>query len=177
MAMLGSCPQAAFDGTSTLNMNEISTVATAYALAGFATDPTHFSYSGSALAQTGLSNAISNIENLYSAASGQTMETTPNGNGVVPYKAINTLGNILAACIQSNGPTSTPCSVLLSNTAALSGSAPTDTAAAALNIAHNPGANVAALFSLASRGNSFGPVALVGPQRLHAWASTSQGGG
>jgi len=45
MAAIGSCPSSTGPGTS-VTVNEVSTVAAAYALAGFATDATHVSSSG-----------------------------------------------------------------------------------------------------------------------------------
>ena len=52
MAALGTCPAAGNFLTTTpyVVVNEVSTVATAYAFAGFATDATHVGSSGTALA-------------------------------------------------------------------------------------------------------------------------------
>ncbi|HEY2861731.1 MAG TPA: hypothetical protein VGJ21_25245, partial [Terracidiphilus sp.] len=167
MAALGNCPVAGtFAGSiSFINVNEVTTVATAYAIAGFATDATHVSSSGTALAQTGIQNAFANAANLADLGSGTAVATTPGGNGTAPQSEINTLGNILAACINSDGgvtgPTNpTACYTLF--TSALSGGTtgtqPTDTATAAINIAHNPGANVATLFGLPTAQAPFAPV-------------------
>jgi len=146
MIGIGSCDSPNFS-TSFFNMDEVSTVATAYALAGFMTDPTHVSSSGSAQAMTGIAHAFSTVANLEDAGSGGVLVTTPAGNGIVPHLEINTLANILAACINSAGPSTTACTTLFSN--AMNGTvAPTDTAAAAINIAHNPGANMDNLWGL-----------------------------
>ena len=65
-----------------------------------------------------------------------------------PSSTINiSLANVLSACINSTG-TSTACSTLFSNAKDASGNLPSDTATAALNIAHNPGANITALYNL-----------------------------
>lgn len=148
MAALGTCPgSGVLSPTLTVNVDEVSTIATAFAIAGYATDPTHVSSSGTALAKTGIANAFATVTNLENLSSGVALSVTPAGNGKVPQSKINTLADILAACINSTGPSSTQCSTLLSN--AKSGSTtPTNTAAAAINIAHNPGANVATLYSL-----------------------------
>ncbi len=133
-------------------VNEVSTIAAAYAFAGYTIDPTHVGSSGTTLAQTGYSNAGDTLSNLYTQTTGVALATTPNGNGTVPQMEINTLANILAACINSTGtvtgPTNpTPCYTLFYN--AENGSTPAaDTAAAAINIAHNPGLNITNLFSL-----------------------------
>src|ERR1039458_7169186 len=150
LAVLGNCPggSSAFAaGTPFVSVNEVSTVAAAYAFAGFATDALHVSSSGTALAETGIANAFANSANLAGISTGVALATTPAGNGTVPQSEINTLANILAACVNSTGPSFAACSTLFSNaeSAGSSGTAPTDTATAAINIAHNPGANIAAL--------------------------------
>jgi len=155
MSILGNCPSSGnfLAEYPTVYINEVTTVAAAYAMAGFATDATHVSSSGTALAQTGIANAFANAANLVSIVSGTSLATTPAGNGTVPQTEINTLGNILAACVD----TSPSFSAVVCNTlfgaalsAGASGTAPTDTASAAINIAHYPGANVATLFGLPS---------------------------
>ena len=127
-------------------INEVSTVAAAYAMAGFATDATHVSNSGTALAQTGIANAFANAANLETLSTGVALSTTPAGNGTVPQTEINTLGNILASCVNTNGEGSTACTTLFTN--ALAGGT-TGTLPAAINIAHNPATNVASLYALA----------------------------
>src|SRR5579863_4809390 len=93
MAGLGSCDSPSF-GSEFVVVNEVSTIATAYALAGFMTDTTHVSSSSSALATMGLANAFSSITNLVSLNTGVALATTPGGNGTVPQSEINTLANI-----------------------------------------------------------------------------------
>ena len=155
MAALGTCGSLA--QLPNIVVNEVSTVATAYAIAGFQMDPTHVSSSSSQLATgTDLPNAFATVQNLESLSSGVALTTTPAGNGTVPQTEIYTLADILAACVNSAGPSSTPCSSLFS--AAENGnSQPTDTATAAINIAHNPGSNVAAIYGLMSPTPIFGP--------------------
>jgi hypothetical protein len=111
------------------------------------------SSSGTALAQVGIKNAFANAANLAALSTGTALATTPAGNGTVPQAEINTLANILAACVNSNG-TGPACTTLFANaeSGGSTGTQPTDTATAAINMAHNPGANVAALYGL-STGN------------------------
>ena len=66
MAILGNCPGVTFSPTTNVNLNELTTVAAAYAMAGFATDATHVSSSGTTLAQIGIANAFANAANLVS---------------------------------------------------------------------------------------------------------------
>ena len=157
MAMVGSCPSSSSPAVFA-TVNEVSTVAAAYALAGFATDSTHVSSSGTALAQVGVANAFANAANLATLGTGAALATTPAGNGTVPQAEINTLANILAACVNTNGavtgttnaPTCFTLFTRATSNGALYGTFPTDTATAAINIAHNPGSNIAALYGLAT---------------------------
>jgi streptogramin lyase len=161
LALLGTCPAVGNFVTTTpyVYMNEVSTIAAAYAMAGYATDATHVSSSGTALAKAGIQNAFATAANLDSISLGLALKTTPSGNGTVPQTEINTLANILAACINSAGPSATNCSTLFSNakSAGSTGTTPTDTAAAAIYMAHNPGANVAALYGLITGTLPFAP--------------------
>ena len=164
MAVVGNCasttPSAAFPNATFVAMNEITTVATAYALAGFASDPLHIgapsAVTGHALSATGLANAFNTALTLVNQTSGLPNPTLPlNSKAVVPVTTINTLADILAACVNSSGPGSTGCATLFTNTTY--GTPTTDTATAAINIAQNPGANVAALIGLATSTSPFQP--------------------
>jgi streptogramin lyase len=166
MAALGSCPMAGNFAAATpyIVVNEVSTVAAAYAMAGFATDATHVSSSGTALAQVGIANAFANAGNLETLATGVALATTPAGNGAVPQAEMNTLANILAACVNSTGavtgPTNpTACYTLFNNaeSGGSTGAVPSDTATAAINLAHNPGSNIAGLYALGSATPPFAP--------------------
>jgi sugar lactone lactonase YvrE len=155
LAALGNCPSGGtFSSSLYIVINEVSTVAAAYAMAGFASDALHVSTSGSIPGQLGLLNAFANagnLETLSGSNAGTAPTTTMNGNGTVPQAEIYTLANILASCVSSSGPTSSTCNTLLTDTGA------SDTATAAINIAHNPGANVAALYGLVGATGPFQP--------------------
>jgi len=148
LAGLGSC--GSLSSSTYIVINEVSTIVTAYSLAGYATDATHVSSSGSTLALTGVANAFATIPNMETLGTGVALAVTPSTFGNVPQSEINTLANILAACINTTGPSSTGCTTLLGSalSGGTTGTAPTDTATAAINIAHNPGANIAALYGL-----------------------------
>lgn len=184
MAVLGNCPVAGnFAGTvSFITVNEVTTVAAAYAMAGFASDATHVSSSGTALAKIGIANAFANAANLADLGSGTALATTPGGNGTAPQNEINTLANALATCINSDGSLTGPsnasaCYTLL--TSALSGGSsgtqPTDTATAAINIAHNPGVNVAAIYGLPDAQAPFAPVLSAQPNDWTVGIQFAQG--
>lgn len=170
LAALGTCPGSTgttgntFSSSLYVVMDEVSTIATAYALAGFATDAVHVSSSGSALAQTGIKNAFLNASNLETLSTGLALASTPSGIATVPQATIDTLANILGACVNTDGtvagPTNpTACYTLFTNalSGGTTGTQPTDTATAAINIAHNPAANLAALYALSTATPPFAP--------------------
>jgi hypothetical protein len=188
LAVLGICPT---DGllvnavvappatSAQISMNEVSTIAAAYALAGFATSATAIGNSGTALANTGLTNAANNASQMYIAVTpyggggAGALAATPNGNGIVPAALINTLANILAACINSASPY-TPCTTLFSNDESgggQTGTAPADTATAAIYLAQHPyprdtngNSLVSTLFNIAgSTANPFTPALATAP--------------
>ncbi|MEO6983528.1 MAG: hypothetical protein ABI072_10500 [Edaphobacter sp.] len=164
MTILGACPdgQTNFDTTIRfLYVNEVTTIASVYPLSGFMTDATHVSSSATPAARQGIANAFLAINNLVDTSTGTARIESLQGNGDVPQTKINTLANLLVPCVNSTG-TASGCSTLFSNTQSSSGT-PTDTVAAALNLAHNPAANVAALFSLAGASPPFQPTLAVAP--------------
>ena len=168
LAALGNCPGglSAFASSDPfVFINEVSTIATAYAIAGFATDATHVSSSGTALAKVGIANAFLNVANVETLGTGAALATTPGTNGTAPQEELNTLANILAACINSNGavtgPTNpTACYTLFTNakSSGTTGTQPTDTATAAINMAHNPATSISALYGLSTGTPPFAPV-------------------
>lgn len=186
MAVLGNCPVSGSFSTSLfITLNEVSTVAAAYAMAGFATDPLHVSTSGSFEGQIGIENAFSNAANLEDLSGGDALAVTPGAptTSTVPQAEIYTLANILAACVNTNGSVSgptnpTPCYTLFANalSGGTTGTQPTDTATAAINIAHNPGANVAALFALSTATPPFGGGLATAPNDFTVAIGFSGGG-
>jgi streptogramin lyase len=164
LAALGSCPSSqSFAAASPyVFINEVSTVAAAYALAGYATDATHISSDVVPVSRTGIANAFLNSPNLENIATGVALTTTPAGNGTAPQAMVNTLANILSACINSTNTATAPssqCTTLFANArfSGSTGTTPTDTATAAINIAHNPGSNIATLYGLSPASPPFLP--------------------
>ncbi len=167
LAALGNCPTSgSFLATiPSIQINEVTTIAAAYAFAGFATDATHVSSSGTPLAQTGIANAFANATNLADISTGAAVYGNSGYTLQSPTGRVNAFANILAACINTASSSSSACTTLLSNalSAGTSGTQPTDTASAAINIAHNPGANVATLFGLPTPTAPFGPAISMQP--------------
>jgi hypothetical protein len=167
LAVLGPCasatPSAAFPNVTFVTINEVSTIAAAYALAGFATDATHIgapsAVTGHTLSASSLSNAFNTALNIVSQATGQPTGTTTaaGSTGTVSSPLINSLADILAVCVNSTGPTSSGCSTLFTNAVNTASTKPTNTAKAAINIAQNPGQNVTALLNTVQAVPPFSP--------------------
>jgi hypothetical protein len=160
MAALGSCGN--LSAQTFIEVNEVTTVAAAYALSGFALDATDIASSASPLSIQGLQNAFLNAAQLADTTYGTANFTTPNINGTVDQQQIYTLANILASCINTDGADTGPISPTVCYTlfhAATTGGSdpivPTDTATAAINIAHHPGANVGTLTPLSTKTSPF----------------------
>jgi hypothetical protein len=164
IAVLGTCPGVSGEFATTLSyvyMNEVSTTAAAYALAGFGTGPFTIGSPNTVMALTGIANATINAKQLYDIQGSNSNATaigeghvarpfTPAGNGIVPQDTLDTIGNILASCVDSNTTAfalSINCGQLFNfatnngvpaSALGLGTVAPSDTATAAFNIAHNP---------------------------------------
>ena len=184
MAALGACPTGGvLSPTLNLRVSEVTTVAAVYALAGYMTAPNAVSRAGTALAQTGLANAFATSANLANITSGLAYTSLPSNagstpgvfytyqsQGTAPQAMMDTMANVLAACINSDGSTSTTtgttttltnCGTLFANATAdgtSTGTKPTDTVTALLNIAHHPGVNVSTLYNLSSSNAPYQPV-------------------
>jgi hypothetical protein len=153
-AALGSCATLyANAATTTLNVNEVTTVAAAYALAPFALDYQHIGATGSN--PGGLVNAFSNAAVLASTTGGYAGGDNLAAGLTVPTVEINTLANILASCINSQGGTAgdgTSCGTIFAATGA------TDTFDAAIAMAQAPGnSSITALYNLSSASAPFQP--------------------
>jgi streptogramin lyase len=164
LSALGPCPA---DGNLAetvphISINELTTVATIYALAGFMTDPIHVSSALSPGSIQGLANAFAAVNTLVDIPTGTSLAQNLQGNGVIPQAKLDTLANILVPCINSTSLTD-GCTTLFTNSKDSNGDAPLDTATAVLNIAHNPAANPAALFTLANANAPFQPALTAAP--------------
>jgi hypothetical protein len=159
VAALGNCSSAS--ASTHVIINEVTTIAAAYALSGFAdATNTNVSIGTSATNPLGLQHAFLNAANIVDFSSGTARATTPAGNGTVPTNVINSLADILEACVNSASKTSTACATLFSNAQppSVTGiAAPINTWQAALDMAQYPGNNTATLFGLILGTPSFQP--------------------
>ena len=153
MAALGDC--ANLSASTFIYVNEVTTVASVYALQQFMS-PRTYNVGTSSTNLTGLQNAFLTVPNLVDLTTGNALATTPAGNGTVPQTELNSLANILAACINSASPF-TSCASLYTAATPAGGAAPTDTFGAILDIALNPGNNVGTLYLLPPPDVAFAP--------------------
>jgi hypothetical protein len=139
MAALGNCSN--ITSSTSVVINEVTTVASIYALSGFMSSPTQVSSNSTTASKNGLNAAFATMTNLVSLTTGAALQTTPGGNGVVPYQTINTLADILSMCENTVGGTvndGSACGYLFLYTTPSGGTSPTNTIQAALNLVHNP---------------------------------------
>jgi hypothetical protein len=89
---------------------DVSTVAAAYSVAGFALDYKDIGAPAGTVSQIGLANTSLTAGNLVAPGCGRAYTTTPavcgygsgrSANGVVPQAEIYSLANSLAACVNS----------------------------------------------------------------------------
>lgn len=159
MAALGICPVT----SAVVNINEVTTVATVWALAPFMTGPINFvtgpinlGSPSTTQALSGIAAAFADVNTLVNLPTGSSPGLSAPSNATVPTALIYTLANIIGPCVNSAGGTSgqmNNCGALFSATSA--GGTPTDTIAAAMNIAQHPGTNVTNIYGLAATSTPF----------------------
>jgi len=167
MATLGACNT--ISNTPSFTVNEITTVASAYSLAQFlatggnvGATPTNFS---------GLLLAAGSEANIVNTTTGQAPGANFPATGTAPTPILNTLADALNACIVS----SSACSSLYSATA-VSGSTPSNTLDAIINLARNPAIGTAALFTLSGQSTVYAPVIDGAPADWTMYATYAGGG-
>ena len=172
MVVLGTCSSLSTDAYVTVN--ELTTVASVEALAPFMADGAHV---GSDVSNPGgLAGAFATAASMVNFATGQ-IQTAAAGV-TQPTALLNTLADILAACVNTTGTTTagTGCGTLLKY--AGTGSA-TNTAGAMLGIVQAPAANVTQLFGLVGAAVPFAPTLTTTPTDFTSATSfqmTSAGG-
>ena len=156
MAALGPCGN--LSNSTFIQMNELTTVGSAYALAQFMSSPTQLSTSATNV--TGLANAFAGVNKLVSIGGGTIPGTLPAG-ATAPIAELNTLADIIASCVNSSGGAS--CSGFFTAATPPNGTAPTDTLTALIDIVKNPGNNASALFNMSSPTAPFQPTLTKAP--------------
>jgi streptogramin lyase len=122
-------------------INEVTTVAAAWALAPFMSS--YANVGSSATNSVGIANAFLNARLLVNPQTG--LAATLPSTQTVETGKLYALADVLAPCVNSDGTTG--CSALFAAATPSGGSPPADTLSAALNIVKNPGQNVHPVFS------------------------------
>jgi hypothetical protein len=196
MTALGSCNGL---GSSAVVVNEVTTVASAWATAPFAandelTGNSSDLYLGTSSGNlSGLANAFAAVNNLVDITTGQARFVVPAANAAVPYVEIDTLADALNVCTTTSGGVEgdgSLCGMLFTATDTLPAGkfngtiAPSDTLQAAFNIAQHPGANTEAyildslnLFTLATAVSPFQPILTALPGDWSVSLNYTSGGG
>jgi hypothetical protein len=200
MTALGSCGALS---SSPVVVNEVTTIASAWALAPFAANPlntgltSHLNIGSSSGNAAGLANAFATVNNLVNISNGQALFTVPAGNAAVPYAEINTLADILNACAVTGGGSAgdeSVCGNLFVDANPYAGQIgtlytgiPTDTLQAAIEIAQNPtiggvgfvtvSINGSGLFGMVSAASPFQPVLSALPYDFSLSLNFTGGGG
>jgi hypothetical protein len=168
-----------------LYLNELTTVASVWALAPFMTDYAHVGTS--ATNAVGLTNAFAAINKLVNISNGTLSGPALPSNATLPLSEMNTIADILQQCVNSSGGSAsdstdghtngTNCGKLFFLTKTTSVT-PADTIAAALSMAQNPAQNVALLNDLRSATPPFSPFLDVNsPPSAWTLAISYSGGG
>jgi hypothetical protein len=180
MVALGSCGN--LNSGTHIHMNELTTVAAVWALAPFmsGTTTSYLNIGTSSTNATGLQLAFAASSEVVNTSTGVFPGNLPAG-ATLPTPELNTLADVMEACINSKGGVandgSTSCGSLFGLTPNPAGTAfPADTITAAMNMALNPARNVTALNNLVGGTPAFEPDLGTAP---NAWTVAIQytGGG
>ena len=155
MAALGDCSW--LSSSRYISMNEVTTVAGAFALAPFMTS--YSAVSSSATNYAGMVRAFASARKLANIGTGQ----SPGGGlalgATAPVSEVYTVANVLAACVKSAGGVAgdgSTCGKLFASATPAGGFSPTETIGLALAMAHHPTLNVATQFSYTGPLSAFG---------------------
>jgi hypothetical protein len=182
MVGLGTC--GGTDLNSFINVNELTTVASVWALSPFMKGTKNIGTSSSNLA--GLTDAFAAINELVNTTNGAVPGPALPAGASFQQATINTLAEILLQCVNSGGgaaPNGVSDGSNCGNLFALAPNAagtvyPTDTITAAMNIAQSPGRNVTAINNIRMGTPQFTPVFNLGkPPNDWTIAITYTGGG
>jgi hypothetical protein len=194
MTALGPCSNL---NSTTVVVNEVTTVASAAALATFSADNVQtgelsYQYIGSSSANStvGLANAFASVNNLVDITTGEPKFSTVAGNATAPYVTINTLADVLNACAVTSGGADgdgTVCGNLFNYTNPIGGKytsyAPTDTLQAIFDLLKPPSPSIdnrlapASVFGLASLSSPYQPISSSAPNEWSLSLHYTSGGG
>lgn len=146
MSSPGAC--SAVTSGASYTLNELTTVASAYAFAQFLSAGAHLGSTATNVG--GLTLAAGTLANLVNVATGATPGAAFPSTGTAPVAMLDSLANAVNACVTTSSAGSAACSSLFSAVTA-SGTPPANTLDAMLAVAKNPVSN-GALYALTASG-------------------------
>jgi glucuronoarabinoxylan endo-1,4-beta-xylanase len=182
IAALGPCTS--LTPTTSIELNEVTTVAAVAALSPYMTSPSCLTAptcigSGTSDAP-GLTAAFTLASQYANTATGTSPGTSVPAGDAVPSTLINSLAGIVSPCVNSSGGIAgdgSSCGTLFTDSTPLSGTAPADVTTALLNILNNPTSNLTPLFGLMPSPPPFEPVWSVAPSTAAVSLITTPAGG
>jgi len=154
---IGACNQLASGAHFVIN--EVTTAATAWGLAQFLSAGGNIG--ATATNTQGLSNAVATVASLANLTTGTSPGASFPKASPSPAAKINSLANLLNTC--TTATSTVGCAPLFSATTPSSGTAPSNTLDAALNLVRNPGSNVATLYTQSTASTAFTPALTAAP--------------
>jgi hypothetical protein len=170
MSSPGACNSITTNATYTVD--ELTTVASAYAFAQFLSAGAQLG--ATSTNSSGITLAAATLANLANITTGSGAGSGFPATGTSPIAKLNSLANLLNACVVSSGSGSAACSSLFSSVS--SGTPPTNTLDAALDLVKSPGTNVASLYSMSSVSSAYAPALTVAPSDWTLFVTYSGGG-
>jgi len=182
IAALGPCTS--LTPTTSIELNEVTTVAAVAALSPYMTSPacmTAPTCIGSGTSDAaGLTAAFTLASQYANTATGTSPGTSVPAGDAVPSTLINSLAGIVSPCVNSSGGIAgdgSSCGTLFTDSTPLSGTAPADVTTALLNILNNPTSDLTPLFGLMPSPPPFEPVWSAAPSTAAVSLITTPAGG
>lgn len=171
VVMLGACNS--LKSSTNIVVDEATTMATAWSMAQFLSAGAQIG--ATATNNSGLTLAAATAANLVNLETGAAPGADFPVTGIAPIAKLDTLANVLNACITSTGASSDACTHLYAATATSAG-APANTLDAAMNLVRQPGNNVAAIYALAAASSAYAPTLGAAPADWTLFVRYSGGG-
>jgi streptogramin lyase len=169
-SVVGVC--SSVSASTTVTVDEATTVATAFAMSPFLAAGGKIG--ASSTNGLGIALAAANAANLVNTATGVAPGAAFPATGTAPTAKIDSLANLLNGCVV-NAASSLGCTQLESATA-VAGVTPANTLDAMVNLAKQPGTNVASLYTLSAGPTAYAPSLLDVPADWTLYATYSGGG-
>jgi PKD repeat protein len=173
MTVPGACNSIA--ASASYVVNEVTTVASAYALGQFLKVGAQLGATSSN--GSGITLAAATLASLVNLTTGSAPGTAFPATGKAPTAKINSLANVLHACIVSSGSSSAACSglyALFTNTTVVP--PPGDTLDSMISLAKSPATGVATIYNLSLGSSAFAPALTAAPNDWVVYATFGGGG-